>query len=160
MRLPTKTGYAIRALFHMAFYGRGERVQAKEIAERQRIPLRYLEEVLQDLRRAGLVMASRGPRGGYLLARLPETISVGDIMRALGGLAGDWFDAEPSVDDAEPTPRALPLPPGEVDVPALLGRDLARRMEAALDAVSLRDYLQRAEAEGLEASGANLMYFI
>jgi hypothetical protein len=47
-----------------------------------------------------------------------------------------------------------------VDVPALLGRDLARRMEAALDAVSLRDYLQRAEAEGLEASGANLMYFI
>jgi len=160
MRLPAKTGYAIRALFHMAFFGRGERVQAKEIAERQRIPLRYLEEVLQDLRRAGLVLASRGPRGGYVLARPPESISVGDIMRALGGLAGDWFDAEPSVDDSEPAPRVLPLPAGEVDIPALLGRDLARRIEAALDAVSLRDYLQRAEAEGLEASGAPLMYFI
>lgn len=175
MRLPTKTGYGIRALFDMAFFGQGERVQAKEIAERQHIPLRYLEEVLQDLRRAGLVMASRGPRGGYLLARTPETISVGEIMRALGGLAGDWFDAEPAADDGElalrtstsasGSPAASSSPSraasGEVDVPLLVGRDIARRLEAVLDAVSLRDYLRRAEAEGLDArGGANLMYFI
>jgi Rrf2 family protein len=158
MRLPTKTGYALRALFHMAFYGRGERVQAKEIAERQHIPLRYLEEVLQDLRRAGLVRASRGPRGGYLLVRAPELVTVGDVMRALGGLSGDWFNAEPS-DAGEPL---LPVPAsGAPDVPALVGRDLARRLEAVLDGITLRDYLRRAEAEGVRAEPLGpLMYFI
>ena len=158
MRLPTKTGYALRALFDMAFYGRGERVQAKEIAERQGIPLRYLEEVLQDLRRAGLVRAIRGPRGGYVLARASEEITVGDVMRALGGLGGDWFNAEPAeASDAEVPAARAPRP----DIPALLGRELGQRLEAVLDGVTLEDYLRRADAEGLAAAPARaLMYFI
>jgi Rrf2 family transcriptional regulator, iron-sulfur cluster assembly transcription factor len=71
MRVTTRTRYAIRALYHLAFHRAGEATQAKEIAVAQKIPLRFLEQILQDLRRAGLVEARRGPRGGYALARPP-----------------------------------------------------------------------------------------
>jgi len=71
MRVTTRTRYAIRALYHLAFHRAGDAAQAKEIAEAQKIPLRFLEQILQDLRRAGLVEARRGPRGGYALARPP-----------------------------------------------------------------------------------------
>jgi Rrf2 family iron-sulfur cluster assembly transcriptional regulator len=68
VRVTTRTQYAIRALYDLAFHGRGQAALAKEIAERQAAPLRYLEQILQELRKAGLVEARRGPRGGYALA--------------------------------------------------------------------------------------------
>src|SRR2546427_525692 len=52
---------------------------------RQEVPLRYLEQIFQELRRAHLVEAKRGPKGGYFLARKPEHITVGDVMRAVQG---------------------------------------------------------------------------
>ena len=85
MRVTTRTRYAIRALYHLAFHRAGEATQAKEIADAQKIPLRFLEQILQDLRRAGLVETRRGPRGGYALARPPAEISLADVLRAVRG---------------------------------------------------------------------------
>ena len=91
MRLSTKTRYGVRAVFDIAYHGGTEpggavpAAQAKDIAERQHIPLRYLEQIFQDLKKAGLVESKRGPRGGYYLKREAEKITLGDVVRALQG---------------------------------------------------------------------------
>src|SRR3954452_6653796 len=85
MKLSTKTRYGVRALFDIAFHNQGRPTQARDIARRQEVPLRYLEQIFQELRRAHLVEAKRGPRGGYSLARAPEAITLGDVVRAVQG---------------------------------------------------------------------------
>jgi Rrf2 family protein len=80
MRLNTKARYALRAMVHVAI--RGE-ASAQSIAEQQGIPSRYLEEIIGALRRAGFVVGKRGPRGGYRLAKDPETITVPAVLEAL-----------------------------------------------------------------------------
>src|SRR5437899_5210613 len=85
MKLSTKTRYGVRALFDIAFHNQGSPTQARDIARRQDVPLRYLEQIFQELRRAHLVDAKRGPRGGYFLARAPESITLGDVVRAVQG---------------------------------------------------------------------------
>jgi Rrf2 family cysteine metabolism transcriptional repressor len=68
-------------------------VPIQEIAQRQRIPQRYLEQVLLALKRAGLLTSKRGAAGGYHLTRPPEAITVGDVLRAVEG-ADAPFEAE------------------------------------------------------------------
>src|SRR5258706_14009015 len=82
MKLSTKTRYGVRAVFDIAYHNSGRPTQARDIARRQEGPLRYLEQIFQELRRAHLVAAKRGPRGGYFLQRLPEEITLGDAARA------------------------------------------------------------------------------
>src|SRR5262245_1482126 len=84
MKFSSKGLYGVQAIFDLAFHAGGA-AQIKEICERQAIPPRFLEQVFQDLRRAGLVTSKRGPRGGYQLALAPEQIRLGDIVRALEG---------------------------------------------------------------------------
>src|SRR3954462_11883575 len=85
VKLSNKGRYGVRAMFDVAFHGDGGSAQIKDIAEREGIPARFLEQIFQDLRRAGLVSSKRGPRGGYQLARPGREISLGDILRALEG---------------------------------------------------------------------------
>src|SRR5438105_6818851 len=85
MKLSTKTRYGVRAVFDIAYHNSGHPTQARDIARRQEVPLRYLEQIFQELRRAHLVSAKRGPRGGYFLARPPESITLGDVVRAVQG---------------------------------------------------------------------------
>jgi Rrf2 family cysteine metabolism transcriptional repressor len=80
-----KCQYAIRAVFELSRqYGQGP-VRISEIAEAQAIPLRFLEVILNQLRRAGFVQSKRGPEGGYLLARQPDQVTVGDIVQFMEG---------------------------------------------------------------------------
>jgi Rrf2 family protein len=80
-----KCQYSIRAVFELARqYGRGP-VKISEIAEAQAIPLRFLEVILNQLRQAGFVQSKRGSAGGYLLARHPGQIAVGDIVQFVEG---------------------------------------------------------------------------
>ncbi|MGW3613122.1 RrF2 family transcriptional regulator [Micromonospora sp. NPDC005163] len=65
--------------------GGGDLVKAASLAEVQEIPLSFLQGILLDLRRAGLLLSHRGTEGGYALARSPDEISVGDVLRAVGG---------------------------------------------------------------------------
>ena len=85
MKLSTKGQYGVRAMYDLAcFYG-GAPQSVKCIAERENIPEAYLEQLIAPLRKAGLVLSLRGAQGGYLLARPPQEISVGEILRALEG---------------------------------------------------------------------------
>ena len=83
--LAQKTRYALRSLLYLAEERDGESVQLARIAETQRVPPKYLELIMLDLKRAGLIRSTRGPRGGYRLARAPEEISFGDIVRVMEG---------------------------------------------------------------------------
>ena len=86
LKLSRKSLYALEAVVDIAYNARSEPVQSKEITLRQGIPQRYLEQVMQQLVRAGILKGVRGPRGGYLLARERRRISAGDIVRVIGAL--------------------------------------------------------------------------
>ena len=84
MRTTAKADYAVRATVELAAAGDGP-VSAERLAEAQDIPLNFLENILAELRRAGLVQSRRGAAGGYLLARPAAEISVADVIRAVEG---------------------------------------------------------------------------
>jgi Rrf2 family protein len=83
LRLSTKVRYGVRALFDIAYHSSGIPIQIKEISKRQNISQRYLEQIFQKLRKAGLLKSKRGPRGGYTLAKSPDDITIGNVVKAL-----------------------------------------------------------------------------
>ncbi len=84
MQIPRKIEYALRAMIHLADNPEGV-ARGSEIARAEHIPKYYLEKVIRDLMRGGLVRARRGPGGGYQLARPPESISFRDVIEAVEG---------------------------------------------------------------------------
>jgi len=90
VRLSKRCEYALRALIDLGLAreaGRA-RLPASELAEHQRIPVRFLEQILLLLRNAGFIESRRGARGGYLLARPADTIRMGDVIRLMDGPLG------------------------------------------------------------------------
>ena len=85
MKLSTKGRYGLRAIVDLAVYSEKESVSISSIARRQNISERYLEQLAGKLKKAGLIMSTRGAQGGYRLARPADEISVGDVLRALEG---------------------------------------------------------------------------
>lgn len=85
MKVSTRAHYGIRMLTVLARAYGGRPVALSEIAEVERLPLAYLEQLISPLRRAGFVAATRGAHGGYRLVRPPEEITFGEIMRVLEG---------------------------------------------------------------------------
>ena len=80
-----KTRYALRSLLFLAEEQSGAPVQLSRIAETQRVPPKYLELIMLELKKAGLVKSVRGPKGGYKLSRSAEHISFGEIVRSMEG---------------------------------------------------------------------------
>lgn len=87
MRLSARVDYALRAAIELADAGAQERVPvtAEQLATAQQIPSKFLENILVQLRRAGLVRSQRGPVGGHWLARPPAEVSLADVIRAVEG---------------------------------------------------------------------------
>lgn len=85
MRVSAKSDYALRALIEIARRSSDAAVSAEEIGRLQDIPHGFLQSILSDLRRAGLVMSQRGQSGGWRLARDADTVSVADVIRAVDG---------------------------------------------------------------------------
>jgi Rrf2 family cysteine metabolism transcriptional repressor len=85
MKLSTKGRYAARAMLELALNYNRDPVSVKEIAERQKISERYLENILNMLLRAGLVVSTRGKNGGFSLSREPENIDLGEIITTVEG---------------------------------------------------------------------------
>ena len=85
MKISTKGRYALRLMLDLALNSNGTAVPLKEAAERQGISDKYLEQIVTQLSRAGLVRSVRGAGGGYLLTRNPSEYSVGEILRVLEG---------------------------------------------------------------------------
>ena len=84
MRLSARADYALRAAIELAASHDGH-VTSDQLAKAQQIPAKFLEAILTQLRRAGLVRSQRGPDGGFWLARPAEEISLADIIRAIDG---------------------------------------------------------------------------
>lgn len=85
MRLSTKSRYGLRALFDMAYNSGTLPAQIKDISRRQEISPRYLEQIFQNFKKAGILKSKRGPQGGYYLAKKPEQITVREILEAAEG---------------------------------------------------------------------------
>jgi len=85
MRVSAKVDYALRAMSQLAAWTSGGPVAATRLADEQAIPLKFLHGVLADLKRARLVRSTRGPDGGYELARPADEITVADVFRAVDG---------------------------------------------------------------------------
>ena len=137
MKLSNKGRYGVRALFDIAFHNDGRPTQIREIAERELIPMRFLEQIFQDLKKAGLIGSKRGPRGGYHLAKPAAEISLGDVIRALEGPVAVML-----ADDDE---RARRGP----DATAAVFRDVAASVEKCFDAVTIADVCARGAELGV-----------
>lgn len=119
----------MRAVFDLA-QNDGSPVQVKDVASRQRIPLRFLEQIFQSLKRAGLVDSKRGPRGGFTLARRADEVRLGDVLRAVEG----------PVVLAQAKKKAA-----DADVPDAVLADLSRSVEQCFDGVTIQDIVARGE---------------
>jgi Rrf2 family protein len=169
MRLTSKTRIGVQALYDMAVHWRGRQAQAKELARRQQIPVRTLEEVLQELRKGGLVEAQRGPRGGYTLARLPRDITMSEIVRALEGPVEHLFalrgpqQGSSGQRRGRPGVTAVARDAGDPDVPELVWGDIVDQIAAVLGQTTLGDFVARAERSGAPRDAAeppHAMYVI
>lgn len=94
MRITARVDYAVRAAIELAASD-DPQVKGEQLAERQGIPLKYLENILADLRRSGVVASQRGADGGYRLALPADTVSVADIIRAVEGPLADVRGTSP-----------------------------------------------------------------
>lgn len=85
MRVSTKGRYALRIMVDLAEHNSGEYIRLKDISKRQKITLKYMEQIMPMLTRAGYVKSCRGNNGGYILAKRPEDYTAGDILRVTEG---------------------------------------------------------------------------
>jgi Rrf2 family protein len=83
--LTAKAKYSLKALVHLATLEPGATTQAMDIAEAHKIPKKFLDAILGDLRNAGIVFSKKGPGGGYMLARAPSDIKIGHVIRTMDG---------------------------------------------------------------------------
>jgi Rrf2 family protein len=132
MRITAKVDYAVRAALELAA-AEGGPVKGERIAEAQGIPLKFLENILLELRHDGLVRSQRGPEGGYWLARPASEIVIADVIRAVEG----------------PLASVRGVPPEEVAYPGAsealrtVWVALRANLRAVLDEVTLADVVEQ-----------------
>ncbi|MCC3411187.1 MAG: Rrf2 family transcriptional regulator [Microcoleus sp. PH2017_29_MFU_D_A] len=127
MKLTTRGHYSVKALLDLSLQPRFGPTSVKSIANRQELPAPYLEKLLIEMRRAGLVQSVRGSQGGYQLAREPAQISLGQILEAVG-------------ETIEPLPRHSPDATQPEDwVTFSLWNRLHKKLAEALYSISLED---------------------
>jgi Rrf2 family protein len=137
MRISAKGEYAIRALLDLAVHHGEGLVPIQEVARRQGIPQRYLEQVLLLLKRAGFLESKRGAAGGYQLIRDPGAISVGEVLRAVEGRVTALDVAGRNLSTASEA--------GESDL-APLWREIAGAVAAVIDRTTFGDLAEHAKA--------------
>ena len=127
MKLTTRGHYSVKALLDLALQPSLQPVSVNVIAARQSLPAPYLEKLLINLRRAGIVESVRGAQGGYRLAKSPRDISLGQILEAVGEVV-------------DPLPRHDPQAEQTEDwVTYAVWKRLSQKMTDALYGISLED---------------------
>ncbi|ASC72769.1 HTH-type transcriptional regulator IscR [Halomicronema hongdechloris C2206] len=144
MKLTTRGHYSVKALLDLSLQPPTQPVSVTAIARRQELPAPYLEKLLLELRRAGLVDSVRGAQGGYRLAKAPDQISLGQILEAVG-------------ETIDPLPRHQPqMEQAEDWVTFTVWRRLHQKLKEALYSISLEDLYYDARswqaAQGEDAS--------
>ena len=143
-RLSRKTLFAIEAVLDIAYHASANPVQSREITRRQGIPRRYLEQVLQNLVRAGVLTGVRGPRGGYRLARERRRITLADIVEVVNEMEARTDPIEE--DDGSPL---------GVHVVRPLWRQLSEECMAQLAQTTIQDLCAQARAAGVESEDSD-----
>lgn len=146
LRMSRKIVLALEAVLDIAYNGRPHPVQSKDITERQGIPQRYLEQVLQHLVRAGILKGVRGPRGGYTLARERRRITLGDVLRVVN---------EMEIDEDSTASRA---PLGE-QIIAPIWNDMQDDILKHYDAITMEDLCADAERKSVPRAGEESVSF-
>jgi Rrf2 family transcriptional regulator, iron-sulfur cluster assembly transcription factor len=145
----------LRALFDIAYHSAGLSTQVKDISARQGISPRYIEQIFQKLKRAGIVKSIRGPSGGYYLARSPDEIKVGDIMRATEGNIDLVFCLGHNKKATKSCERAVQCVARDV------WSEASTRLLDYLDSITLQDLCKQAQKRGVErVIDKHLMYYI
>jgi Rrf2 family protein len=148
LKLSKKLLFAIEAVLDIAYNSGSTPVQSREITERQGIPRRYLEQVLQQLVRAGVLTGVRGPRGGYLLARERRRITVGEITRVVTAL--DPAEPLTETESASELGRLVVRP---------LWAEVQERMMQELETTTIEDLCLKAHAAGVESEARQRLDF-
>lgn len=136
MRISTKGRYAIRLMLDIAQHSNGENVSIKDISQRQDISLKYLEQIVNMLSKAGFLKSQRGSQGGYKLIRKPEEYTIGDILRVTEGEMAPVSCLE---DEKNQCPRAGQCPTIK------FWRGLYQTINEYLDGTTIADLVHSAE---------------
>ena len=142
MKIPTKSRYGLQFMLMLAAHYRKGVIPLREIAEQENLSEKYLEQIVALFTKAGLVKSVRGARGGYRLAKPPETISASDVLR----LSGD-----PLLPRTELLATASSGPDGENSVLTSLWTDIGAAVSSVVDNVSLADLAQRQQSGEMTA---------
>jgi Rrf2 family protein len=154
MRLSTQSRYGVRAIFDIAYHSEGIETQVKNISRRQGISQRYLEQIFQKLKKAGIVGSKRGPSGGYFLRKKPEGITVGEVIRITEGGIDPVLCVNPE-DSSQPCKRS-----GEC-VTQIVWNEAGKRLKDYFDSVTIKDLCKLAKDMGLKKDlDKRFMYYI
>jgi Rrf2 family cysteine metabolism transcriptional repressor len=133
VKLSVKSDYAARAVLGLArHYPSGEALRVEDLASEQSIPANYLVQILIELKAQGIARSVRGKEGGYLLARAPVEISLGDVLRAVHGTV---FDT-PALSDPDCAPELRRA-----------WQRLQKTLEAAAESITFQQLLEESVAK-------------
>ncbi len=154
MRLSTNSRYGVRAILDIAYHSEGLETQVKDISRRQEISPRYLEQIFQKLKKAGIIGSKRGPSGGYFLSKKPEEITIGEIVRVTEGGIDPVLCLSPE-DSKQPCSRA------DECVTRIIWNEAGKRLRDYFDSVTIRDLCKMAHEMGLKKElDKRFMYYI
>ena len=146
MKLSSKARYGTRAMLELALKYPDGTVSVKEMAERQNISVKYLEQIMSSLKSAGLVRSERGVHGGYWLTRAPEEVSLADIVHALEGSA-QLVDC---LHQPGRCPRGKDCPTRDI------WEELQNAMEEVLQRRTLKDLVDKSKPNGNKSQNYNI----
>lgn len=134
MKISTKGRYAVRVMLDLAAHNTGECIKVKEIANRQGISEKYLEQIIAVLNKAGYVNSVRGAQGGYRLSKNPEDYTVGMILRLTEGSMAPVSCLEDGAEECERCDTCETLE---------IWKDIYSAVNQVIDGVTLADLLER-----------------
>ncbi len=135
LRLSTKVQYGVRAMFEIAKDYKSGPITIKEISKRQGVSISYLEQLLNKLRKGGLISSRKGPGGGYTLSKKPADISIGEILSILEGPIA-------ITQCLETDPKSTSCSRVDGCVARLLWKSLGEKISGFLTTITLKDLLK------------------
>lgn len=141
MKISTKGRYAVRLMLDVAVYGSDKNVSMRDVAERQNISMKYLEQIVSQLAKVGYLKSIRGAQGGYRLTKKPSEYTIGDILRTTEGALSPVACLD---DEINRCPRAGQCP--TID----FWQGLYDTVNNYVDSVTLEDLMNRSNTEGFD----------
>ena len=139
MKISTKGRYALRMMLDLAIHRSDGYISLKDIAERQNISKKYLEQIIPLLNRSGFLRTSRGYQGGYMLVEPPSKYTVGEILRLTEGSLAPVSCLDFEVNDCPRQTECLTLP---------IWKGLYKAVTDYLDGITLQDIIYESDSNG------------